>query len=300
MVLKKYYLKDILAIAPVEVRGNVEFMVSSFRPIDEADESSLVWINHLKIGWENKIASTRARVIVCARDAVMDAEYPTVTWLVTDSPRLTFLRIVSGLTRNRINPSIHPSSYVHQNANIGKDVHIGPFCYVGESKIGEGTVLVGHNHIYEGVQIGCNVTIHAGTVVGSDGFGYERNESGELEKFPHIGGVIIEDGVEIGSNTCIDRGALGNTLVKEGARIDNLVHIAHNVVVGRNAAVIAHAMVGGSTIIGDNAWIAPSACLRNGIAIGSNATIGLAALVTKNIPDGETWAGFPAKSLRTK
>jgi len=119
-----------------------------------------------------------------------------------------------------------------------------------------------------------------------------------LERFPHIGGVQIEDDVEIGANTCIDRGTLGNTRIRKGAKIDNLVHIAHNVDVGENTAIIANAMIAGSTKIGANTWIAPSACLRDAINIGKDATVGLAALVTKDIPDGELWAGFPARKIR--
>ncbi len=134
-------------------------------------------------------------------------------------------------------------------------------------------------------------------MIGADGFGYERNEVGELEKFPHVGGVLIEDNVEIGANSCIDRGSLGDTRICQGARIDNLVHIAHNVYVGRHAVVIANAMVGGGTHIGDFAWVAPSACLRDRIKIGDKSLVGLASLVTKDVPNGETVLGCPARSL---
>jgi UDP-3-O-[3-hydroxymyristoyl] glucosamine N-acyltransferase len=135
-------------------------------------------------------------------------------------------------------------------------------------------------------------------VIGSDGYGYQRNENLIFEKFPHMGGVIIEDNVDIGSNTCVDRGALGNTIIKEGAKIDNLVHIAHNVVIGRHCAIIANAMLGGSVVIADYSWVAPSASILNQVSIGKKVTVGMAAVVTKNIPDGETWAGVPAKPLK--
>ncbi|MFA6455573.1 MAG: UDP-3-O-(3-hydroxymyristoyl)glucosamine N-acyltransferase, partial [Bacteroidota bacterium] len=156
----------------------------------------------------------------------------------------------------------------------------------------------GQCYIYDNVRIGKNVIIQAGAVIGGDGYGYSRNDKGEFEKFPHVGAVLIEDDVEIGANTCVDRGTLGNTIIREGAKIDNLVHIAHNVTVGKHAAVIAQSMIGGSTVIGDYGWIAPSASLMNGIKIGSKVTVGLGAVVTKNIPDGETWAGVPAQPLR--
>ena len=119
----------------------------------------------------------------------------------------------------------------------------------------------------------------------------------EFEKFPHIGGVVIEDDVEIGANACIDKGTLGDTIIRKGSKLDNFVHIAHNVTIGQHTAVIAHAMIGGSTVIGNYSWIAPSVVIRDGLNIGNNVLVGLGAVVTKNIPDNETWAGIPAMHL---
>ena len=116
-----------------------------------------------------------------------------------------------------------------------------------------------------------------------------------LEKFPHIGTVIIEDDVEIGSNTCIDRGTLGDTIIGEGVRIDNLVHISHNVEIGRHSAVIANAMVGGGTKIGELSWVAPSSSVRDRLEIGDNSVIGLASVVTKDISPNKTVMGSPAR-----
>ena len=138
------------------------------------------------------------------------------------------------------------------------------------------------------------------TTIGGTGFGYEKNTDGEFELFPHIGGVRIEKNVDIGANTCIDRGTLGNTIIGAGSKIDNLVHIAHNVKIGRNCAIIAHSMIGGSTVINDNCWVAPSACVRDGISIGSNSIIGLGSVVVKPIPDNEVWAGNPARKFEKK
>ena len=132
----------------------------------------------------------------------------------------------------------------------------------------------------------------------SNGFGYSRNEEFEFEKFPHVGGVIIEDNVEIGANTCIDRGALGNTVIKTGTKIDNLVHIGHNCVIGKHCAIIANSMLGGSVVIKDYSWIAPSASILNQLSIGEKVTIGLGSVVNKSVPDGETWMGVPAKPLK--
>ena len=123
-----------------------------------------------------------------------------------------------------------------------------------------------------------------------------RGLGGAFEKFPHVGGVQIGDTVEIGANTCIDKGTLGDTVIGDGSKIDNLVHIAHNVKVGRSCAIIAHCMVGGSTVIGDYSWVAPSSCLRDQLVIGRHATIGLGSVVTKAVADGDTVYGVPART----
>ncbi|MFM1977207.1 MAG: hypothetical protein RL145_2053, partial [Pseudomonadota bacterium] len=160
--------------------------------------------------------------------------------------------------------------------------------------IGANTILHPNVTIYSSVTIGENATIHAGTVIGADGFGYERDVDGAMYKFPHLGGVVIGDNVEIGSNSSIDRGTLGNTIIRDGAKIDNQVHISHNVDVGRDAVIIANSMVGGSVKIGDRAWLAPSVCIMNQRKIGEDATVGLQALVVKDVQKLETVMGAPA------
>ena len=218
--------------------------------------------------------------------------------ILSDNARLDFIRVVENFFSPKKPSGIHPSSVVAPSAVIAPDVFIGPLCTIGDDVgIGEGTVIHAGVHIYDNVIIGRNVLINSGTVIGADGFGYERNEEGELEKFPHVGGVTIEDDVEIGSNSCIDRGTLGNTVICQCARIDNLVHVAHNVIVGKHTSVIANAMIGGGTEIGEYAWIAPSVCLRDRIKIGDKSSVGLASVVTKDIPDDVTIMGSPAREV---
>jgi UDP-3-O-[3-hydroxymyristoyl] glucosamine N-acyltransferase len=135
---------------------------------------------------------------------------------------------------------------------------------------------------------------------GPDGFGYERKEDGTLVKFSHFGKVIINDNVDIGSNTCIDRGTINDTIIGEGSKVDNLVHIGHNVRIGKNCVIIAQSMIGGSTVIDDNVWISPSSVIRDGLRIGRHALIGMGSVVTKNIPANEIWIGTPAKFYKTK
>lgn len=287
---------------PYRLTGDADRVVSGALPISAADAAAVTFCSKTGDVALEMMRNTAAGVILCGeREELGTLSAGGKTFVAVADPRLAFLRVVGRLFARPVAPGIHPTASIDPAAEIGARVHIGPFTHVAaECSVGEGTVIHGHVFVYAKTVIGRNVTIHAGTVIGADGYGYQRNERGELEKFPHIGGVVIEDDVEIGSNTSIDRGTLGNTILKQGARIDNLVHIAHNVVVGRNAAVIAHAMVGGSTVIGDEAWIAPSAVLRDGLTIGAKAVVGLGAVVLEDVPEGATVIGNPARVYEKK
>lgn len=218
--------------------------------------------------------------------------------IYSDNARLDFIRVILKFFKSEEPKRIHPSSVISSTAKIEPDVNIGPLCTIGDRvQIKSGTFIHSGVHIYEKVKIGRNVTINSGTVIGADGFGYEKNKYGKFVKFPHIGNVVIEDDVEIGCNACIDRGTLGDTVISKGVKIDNLVHISHNVFIGKHSAIIANTMVGGGTIIGDYSWIAPSACLRDRINIGNNSTIGLGSIVTKNLPESATYMGSPARDI---
>lgn len=295
--MKTYTIEQVLAAlkSSYKIEGTSEGKsVANVTTPDAADRHSLIWIKS-KFNNDGIAEKTPAEVIVCDHAMpVTDALLRTKCFIRVDDPKLAFIRIATELFGDSNESGIHPSAVIHGNAKIGQGVYIGPNTTVGEAEIGDGTVIKGNCYIGNRVRIGKKVFINPGVIIGSEGFGYSRNAEGTLEKFPHFGGVVIEDEVEIGANTCIDRGSLGDTVLKQGAKIDNLVHIAHNVVVGRNSLVIANAMVGGSTVIGDESWVAPSVSLMNGIRIGDKVTIGMAALVTKNIPDGETWTGVPA------
>lgn len=297
---KSFYVADVVSAIGMAHRviGDVRAEFDKATKLADACLGAIVWVAPLNPGKKDLVSSSKAAVIICDAESAIDyvAKVGKVL-IVTDNPRLAFLRVVAAIFQVRPHPEIHPTAYVHPGAVIGEGVFIGPFTYIGKSRVGEGSVIYGHVHVYDNVSIGHRVIIHAGTVIGSDGFGYQKNEDGVLEKFPHIGGVVIEDDVEIGANTTIDRGTLGDTLIRARARIDNLVHVAHNVDVGEDAGVVANVMIGGSTKIGAGAWVAPSATLRDGISIGADATIGMSALVTKSVPMQETWAGLPARKL---
>jgi UDP-3-O-[3-hydroxymyristoyl] glucosamine N-acyltransferase len=207
---------------------------------------------------------------------------------------------------------IHPSADIASTAQIDPTAHIGPGCVVGPRvKLGARSVLMGGNHIgrdcvigddtclfpnvviYARSQIGHRVAIHAGTVIGSDGYGYVFDE-GKHRKVLQVGNVIIHDDVEIGANTAIDRGALGSTVIGQGTKIDNLVHVAHNVVIGRNCLVMGQVGFAGSTKLGDYCVIASQSGIAGHLKLGHQATVGAKSGVMRDVPDKGTVLGIPA------
>ncbi|MDX2360308.1 MAG: DapH/DapD/GlmU-related protein [Crocinitomicaceae bacterium] len=187
---------------------------------------------------------------------------------------------------------ISTSAKIGANAQIAAFVVIGDHVVIGDNcRIGSGTIL------HENTVLGNEVIVGACNVIGGTGFGYSQVISDVYEQFPHYGKVILEDGVHIGNNTCIDRGSLSDTILHEGVKVDNLVHIAHNVKIGENSLIIAKSMIAGSVTIGKNCWIAPSSCIRNGISIGDNVTVGLGSTVTKSVTKDQTVMGSPAMPI---
>jgi len=207
---------------------------------------------------------------------------------------------------------IHPSASIATSAQIDPTAHIGPGCVIGARvKIGARSVLLGGNHIgrdsqlgddvclfpnvviYSRTQIGNRVSIHAGTAIGSDGYGYVFDE-GRHRKVLQVGNVVIHDDVEIGANTAIDRGALGSTVIGQGTKIDNLVHIAHNVVIGKNCLVMGQVGFAGSTKLGDYCVIASQSGIAGHLKLGQQATVGAKSGVMRDVGDKETVLGIPA------
>jgi len=207
---------------------------------------------------------------------------------------------------------IHPSAVIDSSAQIDPTAHIGPNCVIGPRvRLGARSVLLGGNHLgrdcqigddtclfpnvvlYAQTQVGHRVAIHAGTVIGADGYGYVFDE-GRHRKMLQVGNVIIHDDVEIGANTAIDRGALGPTVIGQGTKIDNLVHIAHNVVIGRHCLVMGQSGFAGSTRLGDYCVIASQSGIAGHLKLGNQATVGAKSGVMRDIPDKGTVLGYPA------
>ena len=215
-------------------------------------------------------------------------------------PRLEMLHFISRFWNEfEIDQSFSGNPCVHNSALIANDVIIGPFSVVGAGVVIGAGSRIGPNCHIENTRIGLNAKIGSNVTIGGSGFGFEDDPvTGETLEFPHIGGVEIGNDVSIGSSTCIDRGSIDDTIISDGVKIDNLVHIAHNVRVGRRSKIIALSMIGGSVHIGENSWISPGVAIRDWRKIGEGALVGIGAVVTKNIEAGDVVVGNPAKSLK--
>lgn len=301
MNIDKVYLDDLIVALKKHntdyvIQGeNPELYFTNISPALEVKEDSLDWINLDKHDQERAIDNSRAGIIICSKSVdESKLKIQGKCLIKVDDPKAVIIIILNEFFSSPSPNGIHPTSFIHTNARVGKNVFIGPFTYLGDITVGDNSIIYGNCHIYDGVFIGENVIIHAGTVIGADGFGYIRDNNGRLIKFPHIGGVVINNTVEIGANTCIDKGALGDTIIEDSVKIDNLVQIAHNVKIGKNTAILGNSSIAGSTIIGENCWIAPHVIIKEHLLIGNNVFIGMASSVNTNIGDNQVWLGNPA------
>jgi UDP-3-O-[3-hydroxymyristoyl] glucosamine N-acyltransferase len=257
------------------------------------------------------VTDTRASAILAGRQ--LHARIPLIR---IDNPYYAYFQVLNlfaGDNASRYPRGIHQSAVVDPTARIGADVCIGPLCHVAAGvSIGDGTTLVSGVFVGERAQVGArclvysNVTVREecrigdrvilqpGAVIGSDGFGYARN--GKVhQKIPQIGIVVLEDDVEIGANTCVDRATTGETRIRRGTKIDNLVQVAHNVVLGEDTVIAAQAGISGSTEMGDRVVIGGQAGVGGHVRIGEGAVLAAQSGVTKDVPAGTTVSGYPAR-----
>lgn len=265
---------------------------TDLRPVLDAEYDSLVFISAERKDKQYLAEQTKAGIILCDSSLVItEAMCETKCFILVADPKLVFARIGNILFKAMTDYGVHPTAFVHPEAQIHPNTYIGPFTYIGKCTIDKGTLVYGHVHLYDGVIIGKNVVIHAGCVIGSDGFGFLRGTDGGISSFPHIGAVNIEDDVELQADCHISRGALGNTIIGRGSKFDSGCHIAHNVVVGKYCLVAAHVMISGSVTIGDRVWIAPSAAISDHITIGQGASVTIGSVVTRDVGPGERVSG---------
>ena len=288
-------------IPPIKIIGSSTINITEVIKFDSlnTNPNAICWVNEKNI---EKVYSFTTGVIICP-NTVDELKLPVnCTFLLYINSRKAFQDLlINFFVEKKPNEFISSSAYIGKNVNIGKNVYIGHNTVIEDDvEIGDNVIIVNNNSILSKTIIKNNVQIGSNNTIGGVGFGYEKDEDGKYQVIPHIGNVIINEFVEIGNNTCIERAVLGSTVLEQNCKIDNLVHIAHGVIVGENSLVIAHAIIGGSTRIGKNCWIAPNASVINGITIGDNVTVGLAAVVVKSINDNQIVVGNPAKPIIKK
>jgi UDP-3-O-[3-hydroxymyristoyl] glucosamine N-acyltransferase len=306
-------LKELAEILGCRIVGNPDIEISGISEIHKAKEGDLSFLTNSK--YRKFLKSTEASAVLLEREikglalSQLICEEPYVAFAKALSlfypeklpaPGISDKATIAGSAKIGENCYIGDYVYIGEDARIGKNVRLFPGVYIGNnSVIGDNTVIFPNVTIYERTKIGKFVRIHAGTVIGSDGFGYAFSKKEmKIYKVPQTGGVVIEDFVEIGANTTIDRGTIGDTVIGEGTKIDNLVQIGHNVKIGKYCFIVSQVGISGSTKIGDFVTLAGKVGVAGHIEIASNVTVGAKAGITKSIKESGTYAGFPARPYR--
>ncbi|RNL50586.1 UDP-3-O-(3-hydroxymyristoyl)glucosamine N-acyltransferase [Pedobacter jejuensis] len=301
------------------IDGNPNVAVTELSKIEDGKEGSLSFLSNPK--YENFLYSTQASVVIVSKDFKPTQEY-TSTLIRVENPYSSFTVLLDkyneAVNANTEKSGIDKLAFVHPSAKIGKGVFIGPFSYIAENveiadatkinaqvfigentKVGESCVFFPGVKIYHNSIIGNRVIIHSNTVIGSDGFGFAPQTDGTYNKIPQIGNVIIEDDVEIGANTAVDRATMGSTIIKKGAKIDNLIQIAHNVEIGEHTVLAAQSGISGSSKVGPNSVIGGQVGIAGHLTLAKGTQIGAQAGLNFNITEeNKQWHGSPAQPLR--
>ena len=289
----EFTAKQIAEYVQGRVEGNENATVNTFAKIEEGKEGAISFLSNPK--YIHYIYETKSSIVLINEDVELEkAVEPTLIRVKNAYECVArLLQLYESMKPKKT--GVDSLAFVAPSAKIGKDVYIGPFTYVGENVvIGDGTHIYPNVTIYDGCQIGQRVTIHAGTVIGADGFGFAPNTAG-YEKIPQIGIVIIEDDVEIGANTCIDRSTMGQTVIHKGVKLDNLIQVAHNCEIGENTVMSAQVGLAGSTKIGAWCMVGGQAGFSGHIKIADKTFIGAQSGVISNTKgNGEQLIGAPA------
>jgi UDP-3-O-[3-hydroxymyristoyl] glucosamine N-acyltransferase len=290
----------------LEGDGTVE--VVRVAGIEDAQPGEVTFLANSK--YASRLAATRASAVI-ADDSLTQAPCAVIR---SGQPYLTFARAVALLTPPVApGPGISPHAAIDATARLGPDVSVGPFVSVGpraevgartvlhphvvigpDARLGADCVVHAHASIREGVVIGDRVTLQDAAVIGSDGFGFARRPDGSHEKIPQVGRVVIEDDVEIGAHSAVDRPAVGETRIAAGTKVDNLVQVAHGVRIGRNVLLAAQVGIAGSTVLEDDVVMAGQSGATGHVRLGKGAIVGAKSAVTKDVDAGEHVAGIPA------
>ncbi len=313
----QFTAQQIALLVSGTIEGNPDTTVTSFGKIEEAAAGQLAFLSNPK--YEEYLYTTKASLIIVNESLQLQKNISATLVRVKDAYTAfaTLLTTYQNLKAQQ-KKGIETPSHIASTATLGTDVFVGAFAYIGEKvSIGNNTkifpgayiaenVSIGNNttihsgvKIYEDCVIGNDVMIHAGTVIGSDGFGFAPQPDGSYQKVPQIGNVIIEDQVEIGANTTIDRATMGSTIIKKGVKLDNLIQIAHNVEIGSQTVIAAQTGISGSTKLGQKIMIGGQAGIAGHLTIANGVKIAGGAGVTKNLDgEGKSYAGFPAEDAK--
>ncbi|HZV00279.1 MAG TPA: UDP-3-O-(3-hydroxymyristoyl)glucosamine N-acyltransferase [Planctomycetota bacterium] len=296
-----------------ELQGDPDAVIERFSPIEDAGPGSITFIWNKK--YYTALKTTKATLVLVPEDIDRSWTPPGVTILVHENPYLVLAKgmqlvyqeprpslgvseraHVAATARLGADCNVHPLAYVGEDAVLGDRVTVHPFAYVGHGcVVGDDTVLHPSSVVYPKCRVGARCIVHAGAVVGSDGFGFATDKKrGEHVKIPQVGIVVLEDDVEVGASTTIDRAAFGETRIGSGTKIDNLVQIAHNVRVGRGCLLVAQSGIAGTTRLGDFVTVAAQAGLVGHLDIGSNVQIAAQSGVVDDVKDGAQVIGSPA------
>ena len=313
----QFTAQQIAVIISGTIEGNPDTTVTSFGKIEEAAAGQLSFLANPK--YEEYLYTTKASLIIVNESLQLQKNISATLVRVKDaySAFATLLTTYQNLKAQQ-RKGIETPSHIASTATLGTDVFVGAFAYIGEKvtignntkifpgayiaenvSIGSNTTIHAGVKIYEDCVIGNDVIIHAGTVIGSDGFGFAPQPDGSYQKVPQIGNVIIEDQVEIGANTTIDRATMGSTIIKKGVKLDNLIQIAHNVEIGSQTVIAAQTGISGSTKLGQKIMIGGQAGIAGHLTIANGVKIAGGAGVTKNLDgEGKSYAGFPAEDAK--
>ncbi len=294
-------VSELLKTIPhISFYGRKELEITKVVSAKDGDfsENTVTWISDKNI---HLLKNISAGTVICS-DNVNENEFTdNCNYIISGNPRRTFTEVVNLFFKRIEKHEISSSAIIHESVKVGQNVNVGHFVIIENDVIIGDNVSIDHNtiiksdcHLHNNVKIGCNCTL------GGVGFGYEKDKDNNYELISHLGHVELYENVEIGNNTCIDKAVLGSTILRENVKVDNLVHIAHGVEIGRNSVVIANSMVAGSVKTGSDVWIAPSASIINNIKIDSDSVIGLGAVVIKNVERNQIIVGNPGKPLSKK
>jgi UDP-3-O-[3-hydroxymyristoyl] glucosamine N-acyltransferase len=275
------------------VEGDEQATVHTFAKIEEGKEGAISFLSNPK--YTHYIYDTQASIVLVNEDLQLEEPVSTTLIRVKNAYECVAKLMQMYAASLPKKTGIDPLAFISKTAEIGKNVYIAPFAYIGEGvKIDDGSRIYPHVTIYDGCQIGKNVTIHAGAVIGADGFGFAPNQEG-YDKIPQMGIVVIEDNVEIGANTCIDRSTMGQTVIHKGVKLDNLIQVAHNCEIGENTVMSAQVGMAGSTKIGAWCMVGGQAGFAGHIHVADKTMIGAQCGVISNTKgNGENLIGSPA------